>query len=134
MDNYKRVKEIIKDIKIDGILISNGKNIRYISGFTGETGYLYISNKRRVVVTDFRYTFQAEKEAEDYEIITIDSGGYEKAINEIIREDSVSRLGFEAKDMLYFQYKDLKDKLDVDELVPIMDEISRLRRIKTPKE
>ena len=134
MDNFKRVKEINKNLKLDDLLISNGNNMRYVSGFTCVTGYLYISKKHHMVITDFRYTYQAESEAKGYEIVTIGSGGYEEAINDILRTDNVKRLGFEAKDMPYSRYQDLRDKLDVDNLIPIKDEITRLRRIKTPKE
>ncbi len=134
MDNYKRVEKIIGEINIDAVLISNGNNMRYVSGFAGETGYLYISKKHHMVITDFRYTYQAEAEAEGYEIVTIGSGGYEEAINDILRADNVKRLGFESNDTLYSRYEDLTDKLIVDELIPIKDEITRLRRIKTPKE
>ena len=108
--------------------------MRYISGFTGETGYLYISEKRHAVITDFRYTYQAEAEAKGYEIITIGSGGYNEAIGDLIKSDNISRLGFESEDMLYSKYEDLKAGLPECELVPIKDEITRLRRIKTPKE
>ena len=134
MDNFIRVQEINKKLKLDAVLISNGNNMRYVSGFAGETGYLYISDKHHMVITDFRYTYQAEAEAKGYEIVTIGSGGYEEAINDILRTDDVNRLGFESKDMLYSRYQDLTDKLTVDELVPIKDEITGLRRIKTPKE
>lgn len=134
MDNYKRIHEILDKNKIDAVLISNGNNMRYISGFAGETGYLYISRKRHAVITDFRYTYQAEAEAEGYEIITIDNNGYEAAINDIIRTENVKRLGFEAEDMLYSRYFGLMDKLEIKELVPIGNDITRLRRIKTPRE
>ena len=79
MDNFKRVEEINRKLNIDAVLISNGNNMRYISGFAGETGYLYISEKHHAVITDFRYTYQAEAEAKGYEIITIGSGGYERS-------------------------------------------------------
>ncbi len=134
MDNFKRVVEINQNLNIDAVLISNGNNMRYISGFAGETGYLYISKKHHMVITDFRYTYQAEAETEGYEIVTIGSEGYEKAINDILRTDNVKRLGFESNDMLYSRYENLIDQLEVDELVPVKDEITRLRRIKTPKE
>lgn len=134
MDNFKRVQEIEKKLNIDAVLISNGNNMRYISGFAGETGYLYISATRHAVITDFRYTYQAEAEAEGYEIITIGGGGYEEAINDILSSEKVTRLGFESKDMLYSKYQELKKKLNVAEFVPINDEITNLRRIKTQKE
>jgi len=134
MDNYKKVQEILQKLDIDAVLISNGNNMYYVSGFSGETGYVYISNKRHAIITDFRYTIQAEMEAEGYEVITIGSGGYEEAINDILREEQIKRLGFEAEDMLYATYHKLNKNLIMDELVPIGDEITRLRRIKTPQE
>jgi Xaa-Pro aminopeptidase len=134
MDNYKRVQELLKKLSIDAILISNGNNMRYVSGFAGETGYLYISEKRHAVVTDFRYTIQAEIEAEGYEVITIGNGGYEETLNNILKAEKIGRLGFEAEDMLYANYSSLKDKLLVDELVPVGNEITAMRRIKTANE
>ncbi len=134
MDNYKKVQDIIKKLELDAVLISNGNNMRYISGFAGETGYVYISGTRHAVITDFRYTIQAELEAKDYEIITIGGNGYEEVINDLIASDQVSRLGFESEDMLFSIYQSLKEKLQVAELLPVKDEITRLRMIKSPKE
>jgi Xaa-Pro aminopeptidase len=134
MDNFKRVQDLLQKLSIGAVLISNGNNMRYISGFAGETGYLYISEKRHAVITDFRYTIQAEMEAEGYEVITIDNGGYAAAINNVLKEDKIGRLGFEAEDMLFADYNRLKEKLDVKELVPIGHEITNMRRMKTPRE
>lgn len=134
MDNFKKVQEIIKKLSVNAILVSNGNNMRYVSGFAGETGYLLISDKRHIVITDFRYTIQAELEAEGYEVITIGKGGYEEAINGIIETEGIDRLGFEAEDTLFATYLRLKDKLQVRELVPVGNEITKLRRIKTPRE
>jgi Xaa-Pro aminopeptidase len=134
MNNYQRVHKILQTKSLDAVLVSNGNNMRYISGFAGATGYLYISAKRHAVITDFRYTIQAEMEAPGYEIITIGNGGYEETINDILRTEHIERLGFEAEDMLYASYQKLKDKLSVRELIPVGDDITRLRRIKTEKE
>ncbi len=134
MDNYKRVQELLQKLSIGAVMISNGNNMRYISGFAGETGYVYISEKRHAVVTDFRYTIQAEMEAEGYEVITIGNGGYEEALNDLLKIDGIKRLGFEAEDMLFATYNKLKDKLQVQELVPLGNEITAMRRIKTPRE
>lgn len=134
MDNYKRVQELLKKLSVDAVLVSNGNNMRYISGFAGATGYLYISAKRHAVITDFRYTIQAEMEAEGYEIITIGSGGYEEAINDVLKTDGINRLGFESWDMLYGTYNGLKESLIAKEFVPFEHEITDMRKIKTPKE
>ncbi|MDF2941770.1 MAG: yqhT [Herbinix sp.] len=134
MDNFKRVQEVLQKLSIGAVLISNGDNMRYVSGFAGATGYLYISEKSHAVITDFRYTIQAENEAEGYEIITIGNGGYEEAINDMLRTEGITSLGFEAEDMLYASYNKLKEKLIVKELIPLGHEITSMRKIKTPKE
>ena len=134
MDNFKRVQELLSKLSVDAILISNGNNMRYISGFAGATGYVYISQTRHAVLTDFRYTIQAEMEAEGYEIITIGNGGYEEVINNLIKTEEINRLGFEAEDMLYATYDRLKEKLLVKEMCPVGSEITAMRRIKTPRE
>ncbi len=134
LDNYKKIQNILQKLDLDAMLISDGKNMRYISGFAGETGYLYISPSRHAVITDFRYTIQAEQEAENYEIITIGKGGYEETLNELISADAVKTLGFEAEDMLFADYRRFQEKLAVKELVPVGDEITRLRRIKSDRE
>lgn len=134
MNNYKKVQSLLKELSIDAVLISNGNNMRYISGFAGATGYLYISDKRHAVITDFRYTIQAEQEAEGYEIITIGNGGYNEALNDILSLDKVNRLGFEAEDLLFGVYHRLKEGLTVKELIPVGNEITNMRRIKTAKE
>lgn len=134
MDNYKRVQNLLQELSLGAVLISNGNNMRYVSGFAGATGYLYISSERHAVVTDFRYTIQAEQEAEGYEIITIGNGGYEESLNDIINTDGIHRLGFEAEDMLFGAYHRLKDKLVVEELVPIGNNITDMRRVKTARE
>lgn len=134
MDNYVRVQEILKKLKLDAILISNGNNMRYVSGFAGETGYVYISDKRHAVITDFRYTIQAEAEAEDYEVITIGNGGYTETLNDVLTTDQVKRLGFESKNMLFADYEELRDSLKHKELVPVANEITAMRRIKTSRE
>lgn len=134
VDNYKKIQNLLQEQSIEAVLISNGNNMRYISGFAGATGYLYISEKTHAVITDFRYTIQAEMEAEGYEVITIGHGGYEEAINDLLRTESINILGFEAWDILFGTYNGLREKLNVKEFKPIGYEITNMRNIKTARE
>ena len=54
----EKVTELLKKKNLDAILISDGYNMRYLSGFGGATGYLYISADQKVLMTDSRYTTQ----------------------------------------------------------------------------
>jgi Xaa-Pro aminopeptidase len=131
----ERINEILDKLSVDVLLISDGYNMRYLSGFTGGTGYLYITRERNVLLTDFRYTIQAEREAPDWEILEISSDRkYEDAINALLREDGKKTLGFEGESLLYTDYAKLKKELKAEKLVDVESEVTELRQVKTPKE
>lgn len=131
----EEVNEILDELSLDGILVSDGYNMRYISGFAGATGYLYVTRERNVILTDFRYTIQAGQEAPDWEVIEIGTQSrYPVAINELLSQDRVEVLGFEGESLLYADYDKLKEKLKVRELVGLGSQLSDLRQVKTAKE
>ncbi|MGA1861343.1 Xaa-Pro peptidase family protein [Deferribacter thermophilus] len=50
--------------------ISDLSNIYYLSGFTGSTAYLIITENENIFVTDFRYDLQSKKEvSKDFNIV-----------------------------------------------------------------
>ena len=133
MNTDNKISEIMRQYAVDGLLISNGYNMRYLSGFSGAAGYLFITEDRKVILTDFRYTIQAENESSAYEVFEID-GSYEEAINMLIKEENVETLGFESQDILYADYEKLRDNLNLKRLVPMKDEVTQLRSVKEPWE
>jgi Xaa-Pro aminopeptidase len=47
--------------KLDGLLVSWGPNLRYLSGFTGSNALLLLTAVRSILFTDPRYTIQAHR-------------------------------------------------------------------------
>ncbi|BCN29984.1 M24 family metallopeptidase [Anaeromicropila herbilytica] len=133
MENKKKVIEVLDKLGLDAVLVSDGYNMRYLSGFSGETGYLFISRNKSVIITDFRYTIQAKSESKDFEVVEI-SKGYMEPINELIASEQVKTLGFEDGSMIHRSFSGLKEKLHVEKLVPVNEELNDLRIIKTPYE
>lgn len=129
MDSYRKVLPILERLSLDAVLISDGYNMRYLSGFSGATGYLYISKNQQVILTDFRYTIQAEAESSGFQVIEINQE-YQAAINRLLQEDGAKALGFEGKNMLYHTYKLFEKSLSVEKLTAIGDEITNLRSVK----
>lgn len=135
MNHHERVKTILEKLSIDGVLVSNGYNMRYLSGFSGATGYVYITKNKQVIFTDFRYTIQATNESKDFEIIEVDGKrDYCKAINEYLQEENVKYLGYEEEDLLCSTFTRLKEQLDVEEMIPVQHTLTNLRRIKSQEE
>ncbi|MDI6800609.1 MAG: Xaa-Pro peptidase family protein [Thermodesulfovibrionales bacterium] len=130
-----RIQKIIKKNKIDAILISNIRNIRYLTGFTGSSGFVLITANRRLFFTDSRYTEQAEQEIEGFEI------GMGKGmrphskpmdtIRSLIRKMGIRNLGFETS-VSYEFFENLK-KLKISP-VPQKYIVENLRKIKDDEE
>ena len=57
----------------EGILIHKPSNIFYLSGYTGE-GLLAVGRGFQAIVTDFRYTEQAERQAPGFEVMMVEKG------------------------------------------------------------
>nr|MCR5154053.1 aminopeptidase P family protein [Lachnospiraceae bacterium] len=135
MDKFERIYEQMKNEDLDAILVSDGYNMRYISGFTGATGYLLITNKSKKLFTDSRYTIAAMAQAQEFEVITVDGGrNYPKFLNEVLNDEKIANLGFEGGNLTYEAVLSLKDKLEVKKFKPLSKDLSILRRVKRPDE
>ncbi|MDO4344575.1 MAG: aminopeptidase P family protein [Eubacteriales bacterium] len=132
---YEKTYALMKEKGLDAIVVSDGANMRYLSGFRGATGYLYISEKRRVLMTDARYTTAAREEAPDFEVQ--DPGNarnYGELLNGLMEEDQAKNVGFEEKYMLYGTYQKLSKACNGRLNTELGDSLDRLRSIKTEQE
>ena len=122
---------------LDAIIISQGENRRYLSGFTGSAGFLLISQQRAILATDFRYVEQAQSQAPDFEVVQI-QGEIAKWFPRLASEMDAQKLGFEGKDISFSTYKELtKATGEVEKeisLVPTDGLVESLRAVKDKEE
>ena len=62
-----KFREALKAKNMEAALICKPENIRYLSRFTGSSGYVLITAKEACLITDFRYIEQAKQECVDYD-------------------------------------------------------------------
>lgn len=122
---------------IEGIFISQPENRRYLSGFEGSAGFLFITPKDKILATDFRYTTQAKSQASDYKLLTI-SGDMGQWFPRLIGELGIKRLGFESEHIAFAQHQRLCDILNKGKsglkLIPVDGVVESLRALKEPEE
>ncbi len=111
--------------------ISNLKNIRYLTGFTGDWAVLLLSKRSIRLYTDSRFTEQAEKEAKNCSIITIRKPFATYLKSAIAQGKTVA---FESPHLNHAQYLNLKKFLRHRKLVGASGVIERFRMIKTREE
>lgn len=116
---------------ISGILVTAPANVRYLTDFSGSSGFAVITSKHSIFVTDFRYEEQASEEVKGYRII-VENEERSKVISNICSKYSINRLGFEANDIRYGFYKRLiKSRV---RLKPLTDTVESLRVVKSADE
>ncbi|SCY21403.1 M24 family metallopeptidase [Alkaliphilus peptidifermentans] len=132
---FNKIMLLMQNEFIDGLLISNPYNVQYISGYREQHAYALITEKGRYLLTDGRYKELASKTTRGFQIIDWQKKEYKlkEAINELIKEENIKRLGFEAEYITYKQFTDLYDMIQA-EITPVVGMIEKLREIKSPEE
>ncbi|MEY8428329.1 aminopeptidase P family protein [Lachnospiraceae bacterium 46-15] len=124
-----------QEISADAVLVSDGYNMRYLSGFRGTDGYLFLTPGRKVLLTDSRYTTQAKEEAPEFEVMEIKGGrGYKEILAELLEKAGAKRLLFEDKHLVYADVLEMKERCAGIEWKPAGDLLNSLREVKTEGE
>jgi Xaa-Pro aminopeptidase len=66
-----RLRELMAESNLDGMLITQPENRRYLSGFTGSAGVLIVTSERQAIATDFRYYEQVRAQCPNWELIQV---------------------------------------------------------------
>ncbi len=132
MLKLQKLRKILQEQNIDGILITNEYNRRYMTGFTGTAGVAIVSQNDAVFITDFRYTEQATAQIKDYRIVQHEATILEEIATQV-KAMGIKLLGFEKDSVSYGTYELYKNIIQAD-LVPVSGLIEKIRLIKTAQE
>ena len=95
--------------RAEALLVQTQPNIRYFSGFTGDSGALLISETQRTLFTDFRYTEQAQKQAPDFEVREFSGGGYLHLVKDEIETQGFFHIGMEESSISFQTYRMMEE-------------------------
>ncbi len=108
---------------VDGILITDLINVRYLTGFTGSSGYSIITDRDALFITDFRYEEHARIETTGFKII-IENSERAGEIKKICEMYKIRTLGFEDHNVNFAFYKKLvKRKIRLKQLTNMVEQI-----------
>ncbi|MFA5367909.1 MAG: aminopeptidase P family protein, partial [Dehalococcoidia bacterium] len=124
-----RIRQQIDGKGRDALFVSQAENRRYLSGFTGSAGYLFITQNDAVLATDSRYIEQAQDQAPDFQIFQT-QGAMSKWFNELLSSFDVKKVGFDANDISFAAYRSITADIRGKELVPTEGLVESLRAVK----
>jgi len=133
----KRLRQKLASEEIDALLISQPENGFYLSGFSGSSGWLLITQEEAVLATDFRYLEQAKLQAPGYELFQI-SANMEDWLPKLLAKLSLKSLGFEGRHITFTIHKQLTKIMNKlksrPKLTPLDGLVESFRVIKEPEE
>ena len=118
------------------VAIHDPSNMFYLTeGYTGE-GMVYISVESRVIITDFRYTEQAERQAPGFRVEMTEKGrSQNKILAELIKAEGITELRVETNYLSVDEFEAMRGVLGEEiSCVPLNKAPQKLREVKTPAE
>jgi Xaa-Pro aminopeptidase len=133
-DRPQRLVELMSDVSLDLMLVTDLVNVRYLTGYSGSNGLALVGPETRTFITDFRYVEQAAAEVDS----TFERRRAQQNLTEdlptILPEGSL-RLGFEASHMTVREHERLRELLPSRvELVGVAPLVEALRVVKDASE
>ena len=132
-EKIKWLRNKMNGMDMQGMIISNPINIKYLTGIEAE-GILLLTRKENIYITDARYIEAVQN------ILTIDDDivVFNKKDVDCYDEENFflfcENVGFEEKYVTYSDYKEYMHKYKINSLVETEDVIEKQRMIKDDKE
>jgi Xaa-Pro aminopeptidase len=134
--------------QLDGLLVSGAASIRYLTGFSGSSAMLVVSQQERLLITDYRYATQARDEVGSAARVVIEDVSLWNGLwQQLPAMASVRVIGFESANLVHRDFQRLlesgtrwqwrpttglvealREKKDADELVCIQAAIECAER------
>jgi len=143
---HDRVRSLLRDRRVDALIVAHLPNITYLSGFSGSAGLVVLTADRLYLLIDFRYSAAVHQAvrlgavAPGLDVIQVE-GSYDRQLVAFLADRGFARIGFEAPHLSVARYDWLRRALTgihgeakaaapAVEWVPIDDavELARLRK------
>ena len=133
MTRIESVRQILQSEGLDALLFFALPNIRYLCGFTGSDGVLFITTEESIFLTDSRYQTQALQQVEAQHCVC-----YQNKFSGIVDElskRSVRRVGFDAESVTVAAFNELEKTAPGDiEWIALTEQLRPLRACKSEPE
>ena len=135
---HQRRANLFRELKaeaVDAVLVTNPRNVTYLSGFNGDSSYLILTPKQAILVSDSRFEEELRDENPELEaVIRPHTKTIQEATAETLTKLAVKSVGFESNHVSMALLEGLKEKGPKLSFAPIGPKIEQLRAIKDPSE
>jgi Xaa-Pro aminopeptidase len=129
----RKLREAVRDARLDGFLVVAPPNVRYLTGFTGSNAILLAAGSAEILLTDPRYRTQAAEQVScPVEVVR---GPLLPAAIRLIRTQRLRKLGFEKSKVDVGTFQELEEAVESrTRLLAVNGLVEKLRAIKSRSE
>lgn len=135
LTRIERLRRRFEKGDCDGLLITDEINVRYLTGFTGDSTFLVVTPRDAVLLSDRRYETQLAQQCPDLNALV---RGPDRKMIDLISDAGNSlglrRLGLEAASLTWELQSQIAGALPSVELLAAGDPVGELRMIKDDSE
>jgi Xaa-Pro aminopeptidase len=130
----RALASLLSQAKLDCLLITHPANWFYLTGFTGESGALLVSRKGTALITDSRFTVQAQEETSGVRIV-LQKGSLFESIGQFLKTAPIRRVGFDPTQLTIAQLGSVRKFLGARlRWISAPGKVEALRMCKDPSE
>ena len=120
---------------LDALLVTGLANIRYLTGFSGSSALLLVTQRESLLITDFRYQTQAADEVGDIARVLIEPQSLWAGLwQQLAQLAAVTVIGFESAHVLHRDFQRLMEAGARWQWRPTLELVETLRERKDPNE
>ncbi len=134
-NRLESVRKRFGDHKANALIVTYEPNVTYLTGFTGDSSALIVTNDQAWIVSDFRYVTQLEQESPGLEVqIRPASRTIAEELGMILSKLGLSTVGIESDSMTVSQFEEIRKASGTTELIPTRGLVESLRVLKDEDE
>lgn len=126
------LNNFVRSVKLKYALIKNIKNVRYLTGFTGTSGILFLMNRKPIFITDPRYSERAEREVKVCPVKVV--GDPLTEIIFLLKRRRVRTLGVEFDSFTLLDKRHFTKSVKHLKFKDVSETIAKMRSVKTDEE
>lgn len=129
------LRERMAKFKADALLVTNPKDIRYLTGFCGDDSWAVVTLKpgRDIVISDFRFDEEIAHAA-PHVVKVIRKGAITDALKKTMKRRKLRRIALQSDHVSLAERKAVAKKIGGRKLVDVEDKLIEQRSVKGPDE
>ncbi len=130
------LRAMLDELQVDAFLVTNEINVRYLTGFTGDSSFLLVTPTETMMLSDGRYEIQLKNECPEIgALIRPPSQKMAELLEAAIRSrSSWKRIGLESAQVTVADYRDLNKRSPQITWVETSSVVENLRMVKDASE